>query len=288
MNQEKCPLCQSSDFTKYWAFHGYRLSRCLRCFFVWDPFPQDNVLSQYEKNYYVNDNPKGGYANYFEGMRINRKTFASRLRRISRKTGYKSDLLDVGSALGDCLVEAQKLKWSRISGIEPSHYAAAFARDRGFKVINGILSKKSFKSNSFNIVTSQDVLEHIGDPLPHLDQIFRVLKPQGWLFLVTPDIGGVWHFFLRSLWYHYKPGEHISYFSKSNLKKSLAKAGFTNIEIWPTYHIMSLEYILNRCQYYSPFIFGNLLRLVKKTSLKDLAFHLYTGEMEAWAQKPKS
>lgn len=282
---DTCPLCHSSINTKYWALKGYRLSKCSNCFFVWDPFPHDNILSQYEKNYYINDNPKGGYANYFEGMRINRQTFTDRLRKISRKTGFKSDYLDVGSALGDCLDEAKNLKWTNIQGIEPSVYATKFARNRGLKITNGILNKNSFKENSFNIITSQDVLEHITDPLPHLKLINQILKPNGWLFLVTPDIGGLWHKLLQSWWYHYKPGEHVSYFSKSNLKFSLEKSGFSNVEVYPTYHIMSLEYILNRCQYYSPQIFGFLLNIARKTGLKDMAFRLYTGEIEAWAQK---
>lgn len=282
---DTCPLCHSSNSTKYWALKGYRLSKCSDCSFVWDSFPQDNILSQYEKNYYVNDNPKGGYANYFEGMRINRKTFTDRLKKISRKTKVKSDYLDVGSALGDCLVEAKKLKWTNVQGIEPSVYAAKFARKRGLKVTNAVLDKNSFKENSFNIITSQDVLEHITDPLPHLKLINHILKPNGWIFLVTPDIGGYWHKLLHSWWYHYKPGEHVSYFSKSNLKTSLEKSGFTNIEIRPTYHIMSLEYIFNRCQYYSPVLFGFLLKISKKIGIQDIAFRLYTGEIEAWGQK---
>ncbi len=93
---ETCPLCHSSNNTKYWALPGYKLSKCDQCEFIWDAYPQENLLSQYEKNYYVNDNPKGGYANYFDGMRINRKTFSDRLKKISKKTGYKSDYLDIG------------------------------------------------------------------------------------------------------------------------------------------------------------------------------------------------
>ncbi len=124
--------------------------------------------------------------------------------------------------------------------------------------------------------------------MPHLKLINRVLKPGGWAYFVTPDIGGLWHRLLHSWWYHYKPGEHVSYFSKSNLRESLTKSGFANIEIYPTYHIMSLEYILNRCQYYSPLIFGFLLKTARLLKLQNLAFRLYTGEMEAWAQKPSS
>lgn len=219
-------------------------------------------------------------------MRINRRTFTDRLKKIFRKTGFKSDYLDIGSALGDCLIEAKKLKWTNVYGIEPSVYATNFARQRGLKITNGVLNKNSFKNNAFNIITSQDVLEHITDPVSHLKLVNHILKPNGWLYLVTPDIGGYWHKFLRSGWYHYKPGEHVSYFSKSNLKKTLEKTGFSNIQIYPTYHVMSLEYILNRCLYYSPTIFGFLLKLVRKINLKDTAFSLYTGEMEAWAQKP--
>jgi len=263
---------------------GYQLVKCKDCNFVWDSFSPENLLTQYDKTYYINSNPKGGYANYNEGMRINRKTFSDRLKKIEKKHG-KGVLLDVGCALGDCLMEAKKLGWKNTLGLEVSEYACKKAIKRSLNIKNGKLSKNTFPAESFDIVLYQDVLEHISDPFRELIKVKRVLKKGGLLFIVTPDIGGWWSKLLGSLWYHYKPVEHVSYFSKRSLKRVLLKAGFNNIEIQGTYHVLSVEYILNRLRYYSPFVFGGFLNIIKKTPIKNMSFKAYTGEIEAWAIK---
>ena len=282
----KCPICGSPKSNKYWAMHGYKLSRCQRCNFVWDSNMSENVLLQYDKSYFKNDNPKGGYTNYFEGMKINRKTFVDRLQKIEKKLGFKGKLLDVGAALGDCLEVAQNMGWKDSCGVEVSKFAVNESKKRGVKNIqNCQLSQSKFKLNSFDAITYQDVIEHVPDPVKELKTAYKYLKDGGIIFLVTPDIGGYWHSLLKSMWYHYKPGEHIMYFSQNNLKLALEKAGFKNIETRITYHVLSVEYILSRLKYYSPFIFENLLSLVSKTKLKDFAFKAYTGEIEAWGEK---
>jgi 2-polyprenyl-3-methyl-5-hydroxy-6-metoxy-1,4-benzoquinol methylase len=265
---------------------GYRLARCKECSMVWDHVPPENVLSQYDKTYFINENPKGGYANYFEGMRVNKKTFSQRLERIQQKYG-NGKLLDVGCALGDCLVEAKKLGWKDAKGLEVADYAYKAAKDRGLDVQKGTLEKDTFKKNTFDVVTYQDVIEHIEDPVQELKKAKRVLKPGGVIFLVTPDVGGLWEKLLGKWWYHYKPGEHIMYFSQKSLREALEKAGYVNIETRRTYHVLSIEYVFNRLRYYSPFVFDNLQKLIKGTLIKDWSFKAYTGEIEAWGQKPE-
>ncbi|MEJ2348134.1 MAG: class I SAM-dependent methyltransferase [Patescibacteria group bacterium] len=282
----KCPICGKKSSETFWAMHGYKLARCKACGMVWDFMPHEHLLSLYDKTYFMNENPKGGYANYFEGMRINKKTFSQRLKRIEKKHG-KGRLLDVGCALGDCLMEAKKLGWKDALGIEVSDYAYKFARKRGLNVKKGNLKKNSISSNSFDVITYQDVIEHIADPVDELKRIYKVLKPGGLVFLVTPDVGGWWNKILGPLWYHYKPDEHVMYFSQESLKKALKIAGFKNIKTRKTYHVLSVEYVINRLRYYSPFIFENILKIIRKLRLKDMSFRAYTGEIEAWGTKPK-
>jgi len=282
-----CIVCKSKNVEKFWASLGYRLARCNNCGMVWDPFPPESVISIYNKNYFINENPKGGYANYFEGMRINRKTFSDRLKKIEKKLGKKGKLLDVGCALGDCLYEAKRLGWKDAQGIEVSDYAYKFAKRRGLNVSKGDLSGFKFPEESFDIVAFQDVIEHIKDPLTELKKVYKILSPGGIIFIITPDVSGFWSKFLGPLWYHYKPTEHLNYFSQKSISFILKKSGFKNITTSKTYHILSLEYILNRLKYYYPKFFDALLNLVGKTSLKNIPFKSYTGELEAWGQKQK-
>jgi len=44
-----------------------------------------------------------------------------------------------------------------------------------------------YPDGRFDVVVSMDVIEHLPDPLPWLEEALRVLKPGGSLFLTTPN-----------------------------------------------------------------------------------------------------
>ena len=60
----------------------------------------------------------------------------------------------------------------------------------GFRNASGILcedvQKLSFDDGSFDLIISQDVLEHIPDPFRGLSEIYRVLKPNGYHIFTVP------------------------------------------------------------------------------------------------------
>lgn len=281
-----CPICKSNDTQEFEVNKDYQLDKCDRCQMVWDSHPPSNPLLQYNSHYFKNDNPKGGYSNYFRGMKVNRKTFADRLNKLEKLMGKKGKLLDVGCALGECLMVAKDLGWKDVAGIEVSDYAYHFAKKRNLDIRKGTLLSTNFKKNTFDVVLYQDVIEHLTNPTKELKKVISVLKPGGIVFIVTPDIRGWWSRLLGSSWYHYKPKEHLMYFSQTSIRRAFELAGFERIKTNKTYHILSLEYILDRLQFYSPAIFGMLLKIFQKTPFKNAAFRSYTGELEAWGIKP--
>jgi SAM-dependent methyltransferase len=252
---------------------------------VWDYHPLENLNAIYDETYFVNDNVKGGYANYVEGMSINRKTFFLRLKRFEQKLGKKGKVLDVGCALGDFLVEANKRNWPEVAGLEISDYGVNFAKKSGLVVKKGGLIDSLYPNNHWDLITYQDVIEHIKDPLKEVKLAYKALASGGYIFLVTPDVDGFWRKLLGRYWYHYKPQEHIRYFSQKSLELLLKKAGFGNIETRRTYHVLSIEYVVNRLRYYAPWFFELMLKMVRKTFLKNISFKLYVGEIEAWGRK---
>lgn len=77
-----------------------------------------------------------------------------------------------------------------------------------------------FENNSFEIVISTEVLEHVPEPEKYLAEVLRVLKPGGFFFFTVP--------FLMSL--HEVPHDYYRY-TPYALNRIFKKLGFENIEI---------------------------------------------------------
>jgi len=93
-------------------------------------------------------------------------------------------ILDAGCGTG---VVVQKLsRYFDTVGIDYSKEALKFCKDRGLKNVKfGNVMKLGFKSNTFDVVTSFDVIYHQGviDDVKALSEFYRVLKPGGILIL---------------------------------------------------------------------------------------------------------
>ncbi|MDF1593537.1 MAG: class I SAM-dependent methyltransferase [Desulfobacterales bacterium] len=96
-------------------------------------------------------------------------------------------LLDVRCGEGSFLAVVQKEGW-RVSGTEFSMFAAKQAADLlNIDIFCGKLSNAGFHENSFDVVTMWHVLEHVDDPKKYLEEIHRILKPNGLFVFAVPD-----------------------------------------------------------------------------------------------------
>ena len=138
-------------------------------------------------------------------------------------------LLDVGCALGFMLQEAKAAGWEA-TGVETSPFAAKYAEDHsGCGVYPGTLHQANFNSDSFDVVTLMDVIEHLPDPCALVDEIYRVLRPGGALFLTTPNFGSLFVTFYGANAYGIGPEEHVSYFQPETISRLLRQSGFTKV-----------------------------------------------------------
>jgi 2-polyprenyl-3-methyl-5-hydroxy-6-metoxy-1,4-benzoquinol methylase len=137
--------------------------------------------------------------------------------------------LDVGCALGFMLQEARSAGWDPV-GVETSEFAARYAAEHTSCVVHaGTLQQARFPSESFDVVTLMDVVEHVPDPTELVDEIYRVLSPGGILFIVTPNFGS----FSVSLYgleaYGVWPDQHVVYFQPRTISALLRKVGFSTV-----------------------------------------------------------
>lgn len=100
------------------------------------------------------------------------------------------DVLDVGCNTGYGTVRFAPVA-ARVVGVDVSPGAIEAARQRAsdgrpeFVLTSGF--ELPFPGDSFDLVTSFQVLEHVPDPLAYLREIARVARPGGTVILATPN-----------------------------------------------------------------------------------------------------
>ena len=93
-------------------------------------------------------------------------------------------LADVGCGVGVFLAAAKESHWD-VFGIEESPYAAGFAKQAyGLDYVPHL---HSVKPSSLDVVRLSHVLEHIPEPVAFLQEVKRLLKPNGILSIIVPN-----------------------------------------------------------------------------------------------------
>lgn len=101
--------------------------------------------------------------------------------KYSMKPGQK--ILDIGCGRGEITKEFSNLKLK----IEAVDKDKSKEHDFKIKYLDVEKDKFTYKNNTFDIVFSKSVLEHLSDPTNFMKEIYRILKPGGLVILMTPD-----------------------------------------------------------------------------------------------------
>jgi SAM-dependent methyltransferase len=100
-------------------------------------------------------------------------------------------ILDIGCGTGGNLEALSS--FGRAEGVDISSEALDFCRARGLNnVRQGAAETLPYESESFDLVTGLDVVEHLDDDVAGLKEMRRVLRPGGRMLLFVPAFRFLW------------------------------------------------------------------------------------------------
>lgn len=129
-----------------------------------------------------------------------------------------STLWEVGAGNGAVCIGLSSMGYETVA-IEPLYGGAKYLADQGLVSFGSTLEELRLPANALPAIGIFDVLEHIEEPLPMLEEFARVLEKKGLLLITVPA-----HQFLFSN-HDYSIG-HFRRYSKKSLVSSLDEAGF--------------------------------------------------------------
>ncbi len=222
------------------------IARCARCGHMQlHPMPAAAMLADAYAS--------AASADYVEEETGQRETARRTLARIEAHAPADGPrrLLDLGCWVGFLMAEARRRGWEPL-GVEPSAFAAGYARDRlGLSVINAGLFEASLPAGGFTAVTLGDVIEHLAEPARALARIRGLLEPRGLLWLALPDAGSRVARVLGRRWWSVIP-THVQYFTRGSVRTLLQREGFEVLEIGTAPKAFTVRYYLERLGGYSP------------------------------------
>lgn len=137
------------------------------------------ALKEYSEDSYHPDWLEASYKPYCD-------LFLSDIQRLQYMIGEKATVLEIGSQVGGFLHAATSIGWEAI-GVDIGKDMVNFARSKGHLVMEGTLDDAKFSIDLFDAVFVWNCFEMLPDPWGSLKEIFRIMRPGGFLFITIPN-----------------------------------------------------------------------------------------------------
>lgn len=240
MNVEKweypaCAICGTKKFIKIyyphvtsWEFPGvFSFVQCSKCKLVFQSprAPQSEVSQYYTSDQYW------GWGIVDQGKDITsvlngEKRYREVYKEIFARFPKPATILDIGTGTGLFLKEFIKRNW-KVWGTDISKDAVQYAKNNfqiPMKV--GDITTISYPGKTFDVISLNQVLEHVYEPYATLKKVHELLNKEGVLIIQIPNIQSLGFVIFGSESFHLQPGRHLYHFSPSTIELLLKKTGF--------------------------------------------------------------
>lgn len=218
-----CILCGKDNLKPMKGFEHATLCKCSSCGMVFSSAnPTLDELEEYYKGYGRND--------YLSPITIKRYHEILDQFESVRKTNR---LLDVGCGIGYFLEVAKTRGWE-VYGTEFTDQAIEICEKKGIIMNKGVLNPANYPSESFDVITSFEVIEHINTPNPEIANFSALLRKDGLLYITTPNFNSTLRYYLGPKYNVIGWPEHLSYYTPSTLTQLMRKHKFKPVYVKST------------------------------------------------------
>lgn len=239
---DKCTVCGSGQLKEAYSCKDYFVSgekftiqSCDKCgFHFTSPRPTEISIGPYyeSEDYVSHSKSKTGLVNRL--FHIARKYTLNYKKRVVKRYSAANSILDYGCGTGEFLNSMNKSGWI-CQGVEPGAGARQHAISEYGLEVGEEAKLAEIPGGSLDAITLWHVLEHVYPLENRLDLFYKILKPEGSLFLGLPNINSWDAKKYKSFWAAWDVPRHIHHFNKDTIKQLVEKSGFKLVAVKPMY-----------------------------------------------------
>ncbi|HBN27382.1 MAG TPA: methyltransferase [Desulfobacteraceae bacterium] len=189
-NESHCPLCSSEDLDLFFEDKKRIYLRCFYCKLVFVPSHYWLSPEDEKRTYDLHENDAGN-----QGYR----QFLSRLSRpLLERLGSKQKGLDFGCGPGPALSVMLEEQGRQMDLYDPLYYNEPLVFDK-----------------NYDFICATEVVEHLQNPNKDFTALFKMLKKDGWLGIMTKLVIDE-HAFKK--WHYIRDMTHICFYSRSTFE----------------------------------------------------------------------
>jgi SAM-dependent methyltransferase len=251
-----CLYCGSTDLAPLYSGISDRLGyvagervfrRCRQCgSAVLDPLPRTDELPGFYPPVYSFTLELGGQSGFkrllgkAEYHLFFRPQYRNQVRRVMRACGWKrgdgKKLLDIGCGRGLRLLEFRRLGFD-VHGLDVQDDVVRYLREElhiPAECADVSAMGRFHPPESFDLITTFFLIEHIPDVREALAAMFEILKPGGWMAAAVPFIDSVQAGLFGRRWINVTEApRHLSLPTQMGMTAAGRAAGFDQVTIVP-------------------------------------------------------
>ncbi len=135
-------------------------------------------------------------------------------------------LLEIGCSQGYLLDVVRHNPHFDAEGIDYAQAPIVYARSTGLKVFQSSLTGMKYPSESFDFIVALHVIEHVQNLDTTIQEIKRIMKKGGHIYIVVPCISHIKARLSGKKWKYLEPPGYLWYFTTKSFRLFLEKHGF--------------------------------------------------------------
>jgi 2-polyprenyl-3-methyl-5-hydroxy-6-metoxy-1,4-benzoquinol methylase len=228
---------------------SFDLHRCNNCSFLFtNPRPRAIEIGLYYQSdrYVSHAGDKQNLSFMYKVYDVVRDYSIKQKLKLIKSYHPKGKLMDLGCGLGYFLNGVVKDKTFDALGVDVSTEAIDYVKQKFGYAVLGEDKLDTIEEHSFDVITQWHVLEHVHLLNERMQQLKRMLKPNGTLFIAVPNSNSWDAKHYREFWDGYDVPRHLYHFNQKSFGLLMQKHGFEVIQTKPM--IFDAPYISMRSE----------------------------------------